>query len=333
MGDKIISVIVPVYKVEKYLRKCIDSIINQTYKNLEIILVDDGSPDNCGAICDEYTANDSRVKVIHKENGGLSSARNAGIDIASGDYIAFIDSDDYIDVNMIKTLYKKISDDNSDMAICNFSYVDENGKMIYEKNEYMPIKTEVISGRDILYNKLLEAKSWYWVIACNKIYKKSLFDGIRYPIGKLNEDEFIIHEIYFRCKKISCIETSMYYYVQRSNSIINGEYSVRRLDAIEAYLKRLNFVFINNFDSNIIYKYYLCYWGCLADSYKRANMNDRGYKLRYKELQKEYRCMYIGLMKRTSRIKNKVMLTLNYVSPYCAWKIMDILFSLRNKNR
>ena len=242
----IISVIVPVYKVEKYLQRCIESIINQTYKNLEIILIDDGSPDNCGIICDEYAKKDNRIKVIHKENGGLSDARNAGLDIATGEYIAFIDSDDYIALNMFETLHSLMIKDNSDIALCSYMYIDENGKKIESLNKQNPIKNEILSSFEAL-KKIGEHKSWYFVVAWNKLYKKEIFNNLRFPYGKINEDEFIIHKVFGKSKSISCVESMLYYYVQRSDSIMKQNYSIKNLALVEAYVDRAIYLYENDF--------------------------------------------------------------------------------------
>ena len=139
MENQLISIIVPIYNVEKYLKQCIESIISQTYRNIEIILVDDGSPDNCGKICDEYSQKDKRIIVLHKENGGLSDARNKGIDIAKGDYLTFVDSDDFVNIDYIEKLYNSIKFNNTKLAQCGISKVDENNEIIeklnYEKNQ------------------------------------------------------------------------------------------------------------------------------------------------------------------------------------------------------
>ena len=148
--DKI-SVIIPLYKVEKYIRGCIDSVISQTYRNLEIILVDDGSPDACGKICDEYAEKDSRIKVVHRKNGGLSAARNTGINFATGKYIAFVDGDDHIHPDMYSQLHFSILQSGADIAICNFLYVDESGKKIIDANKNMPIKTESLQRFLLFY--------------------------------------------------------------------------------------------------------------------------------------------------------------------------------------
>ena len=207
---KKISVIVPIYKVEKYIHRCIDSIINQTYKNLEIILVDDGSPDSCPRICDEYAKKDKRIKVIHKENGGLSDARNKGVDIATGDYIAFVDSDDYIHPNMYEVLIYELEKNNSDIALCKY-------KIVYEKSK---ITTE-IDGKFEVYslNNLQALDSMYgkdgvdFIVAWNKLYKKDLFNKIRYPVGKIHEDEYTTYKLLFASKNVIYIEYELYYFL------------------------------------------------------------------------------------------------------------------------
>lgn len=235
----LISVIVPVYKVEKYLDRCINSIINQTYQNLEIILVDDGSPDNSGVMCDEYAVKDSRIKVIHKKNGGLSDARNAGIEVAAGKYITFLDSDDYIHENMISLLYDRIIQDGSDIALCNAQYVDEYGNFIENKLRF--IDDCILSAHDAIENLVSGASTL--IVSWAKLYKREIFSGLRFPIGKIHEDEFIVHKLLKDGIVISCLKYRLYYYVQREGSIINSKYTVRNLDLIEALLDRVNHFF------------------------------------------------------------------------------------------
>jgi glycosyltransferase involved in cell wall biosynthesis len=231
-----ISVIVPVYNVEKYIRKCVDSICNQTYKDLEIILVDDGSTDNSGNICDEYKAKDSRIKVVHKNNGGLSDARNAGIEIAKGGYIAFIDSDDYIHERMYEVLMNNLEMTNSDISACEFVYKNEN---INEENILEIENLEIYSGKDVI--SLLWTDNVRTVVQWNKVYKKCIFDTIRYPIGRYHEDTFAIHHILSKCSKIVFTNQKLYYYVQHENSIMSVP-SRKRIDDVEAaYVDRIHF--------------------------------------------------------------------------------------------
>lgn len=191
--EELISVVVPIYNVEKYLQKCIDSILAQTYRHLEIILVDDGSPDNCGAICDNYAQEDGRVLVIHKKNGGLSSARNAGLEIAKGELIVFIDSDDWIDANYIEKLYDDISESGADVAVPAFCISFENGdcavdSRVKEVTTYS--KKEALEV--FLFNGYLTP------CVASKMWKKSLWQKIRCPEGKLFEDQYTTYKLLIR---------------------------------------------------------------------------------------------------------------------------------------
>lgn len=251
MND-LVSVIVPVYNVEKYLRKCIDSILGQTYENIEIILVDDGSLDNCPAICDEYAEKDKRITVIHKENGGLSSARNVGIDIANGKFISFVDSDDYVAKDMIETAYNAIIDQNADLCIFGIGWIYEDGNA-YDKVPSSPICNEVLTKEDV-FKKLVLNNSFYYVPACNKLYKKTIFDSIKFPEGRIHEDEFTVHYIFDACQKVVSIEKELYFYVQRDNSIMHTPFSLKKLDCVEAFIDRA--VFFANKHLNTYAEYY-----------------------------------------------------------------------------
>lgn len=233
LGEKI-SVIVPIYKVEQYLNRCIDSIINQTYTNLEIILVDDGSPDNCPKICDEYAKKDDRIKVIHKENGGLSDARNVGLDIASGNYIAFVDSDDYIELNMLESMMNDLIKNNVDLVVCNIRYILGDKKNVkYNENDRILNKYEAME--EYIKDGIIQAVAW------NKLYKRNIIGNMRYKVGKTNEDEFFTYKVINNAEKIYYNSNAFYNYLQRENSI-TGRYSIKRLDGVEACYERLNFV-------------------------------------------------------------------------------------------
>jgi len=199
--QKLISIIIPIYNVEKYLKQCIDSIINQTYINLEIILVDDGSTDNCGKICDEYGLKDNRIKVIHKQNGGLSSARNAGLDIAKGEYIGFIDSDDYVEKDMYENMYNTALKTNTKLVICNWS-VGNTGKWI--KNKNFPKKNILTSNEalDFFYNDM-----YVW----NKLYEKDIVQHLRF-IETFAQDVLYTFVAFKRVKNIACLNKHECYY-------------------------------------------------------------------------------------------------------------------------
>ncbi|MFR5264943.1 glycosyltransferase family 2 protein [Clostridium sp.] len=234
-----ISVIVPIYNVEKYLENCINSILNQSYKDFELILVDDGSPDNCGKICDDYAKKDSRIKVIHKKNGGLSDARNVGIEAAKGEYISFIDSDDWIHKDFYLTLFNALSSSNSDIAICNFLKVSNND--IKDKIINTNPTVETLSNLEVL-NDLYSDNYVNCIIACNKLYKTILFKDIKFPVGKIHEDEFTTPKVLFESNKIAIIDEPLYYYRQTPNSIMNREFNIANLSFLEAIENRLNFI-------------------------------------------------------------------------------------------
>jgi len=233
----LISIIVPVYNVEKYLCRCLDSILQQTYTNLEVILVDDGSLDNCPHICDKYAVRDNRVRVIHKTNGGLSSARNVGLDIANGEWVGFVDSDDWILPDMYEKLYSAAICENADLAICGYIYIDENN---IPSDGISLVKDEILEKSDA-FNKLIEKKSSFYVTAFNKIYAKKIFNNLRFPLDRLHEDEFTIHSIFNECRKIVAISDILYMYVQREDSIMHKKFSIKRFDYIDAIIERYNF--------------------------------------------------------------------------------------------
>lgn len=211
----LISIIIPIYKVETYLRQCLDSIVNQTYTHLEIILVDDGSPDNCPQICDEYAAKDKRIVVIHKENGGLSDARNTGLDICKGEYISFVDSDDWVETNYIEKLLLTLTNMQADMAISNHRQELTNGTFVYRSSQ----KEECLDKLEAL-NILVTKPPIQFVLAWGKLYKKELFFNLRFPKGKINEDQWTSYILFFLSKKIACTNAVLYHYIKRDDSIM-----------------------------------------------------------------------------------------------------------------
>ena len=236
VSDPLISVIVPVYNVDKYLSKCIDSIVAQTYSNLEIILVDDGSKDTSGAICDEYEKKDSRIRVIHKENGGLSDARNCGIAAARGDYIGLIDSDDYIDEDMYSTLYKLLAENNAQISMCGLYDVYESIPV----EQVSEIRTLCVSRTEAM-KMVLEAKT-VSVTAVNKLYERSMFDNVKYPVGRTAEDAFVILHLLELADRIAITNERKYYYFHRENSITTRSFSKKDFDAISAYEHNYQFI-------------------------------------------------------------------------------------------
>lgn len=224
-----ISVIVPVYNVEEYLEACVDSILSQTYKQLEIILVDDGSTDNSGIICDKLMTSDERIKVIHKKNGGLASARNAGLDICTGDYIGFVDSDDWIEKDMYEKLLDQCMTTNSDITCCGrILWFGES----YKKELYTLDSPEIWNAKEAIGRLLI----WDAVdsSACDKLFDKSLFLYCRFPEGRLHEDIFVMYKIFFEANRISHIGLPKYNYRQRVGGITRNKYTSKKLDMLDA---------------------------------------------------------------------------------------------------
>lgn len=238
MDCPLISIIIPVYNVERYLNKCLDSIINQTYNNLEIVLVDDGSTDRSGLICDAYAAKDNRVIVIHKENNGVSVARNIGLEHSHGELIGFVDGDDYVDRQMYELLLKRLKSDNSDMACCNYLQVDEEG-CEFTKDQQLPLKDECVAPQTAM--KRFVQWGCYYVAPWNKLYKRFIFEAVRFPVGKRYEDLAIIHKIVYQCCRISHINKPLYYYVRRKGSFTLEEFNLNELDFGEAFINIYKF--------------------------------------------------------------------------------------------
>lgn len=237
-----ISIIVPVYNVEEYLENCINSILNQTFKDFELILVNDGSTDKSLDICKHYKNIDDRIYIIDKKNGGLSSARNVGLDIAKGEYIAFVDSDDYIHPQMYEILYNVIIKNDADMSLCDFKKVfslNEN-LIFYDKSNDEFMKIEYLTNIESLH-RMNQNNGVVFVVAWNKLYKRELFNNLRYKEGIIHEDEYIVHRILYAAKKINYIHKELYFYMQRGGSIMNNRTDINRIDYWFALSDRIRF--------------------------------------------------------------------------------------------
>lgn len=235
MKNDLISVIVTIYNIEEYIEECIDSIINQTYKNLEIILIDDGSTDNSGKKCDEFAKKDNRIKVIHKKNGGVSDARNVGIDIARGAYIQFIDGDDYIEKDMIEFLYYNIQKYSADISICSNYIFDEEECIDKGQN-----KLYIYDRLEAIKETLIDEKicSYLW----NKLFKADLMKDIRFPKNRLFEDLLVFPKLVERASKIVLDDVAKYYYRQRTGSILHKQSKELRLAYINAALEVIEYL-------------------------------------------------------------------------------------------
>lgn len=318
----LISVIVPIYKVEPYLHRCINSIRNQTYPNLEIILVDDGSPDNCGRICDEYAQKDKRILVIHQENGGLSAARNSGLNRCSGEYIGFVDSDDCIHPEMYERLYKDICTYHTRLAFChaNMCYgsipeIDDKLPTEYKDKEYVILKS-------IIEN--------IWWSACTKLYERSLFETIRYPQGKTNEDYPITMYIYDMCDKIAINYNKLYNYCIRENSICTSPLNLRKFDQVDNTLEVMQYMEQKHpaWKPAAEFVFMTTLLKLLGMSIENT---EKQYIPKKQEIFNHIKCYYSSAIHNPYILfKQKIMLTSARISPLC-FKLLFRLYSIIQK--
>lgn len=227
MSSELISVIVPVYNVEKYIDKCIGSLLNQTYKNLEIFLVDDGSTDSSSGICDRYALSDPRIKVIHKENGGQSDARNVALDLISGEYVLFVDSDDFVESEYIEFLYALLKSCDADISICSSKFLNENYEVL--KKKVWKFEKKELNNREalfeLLHTKYFSCEPW------DKLFKSSLFEDIRFPKGKIFEDLGTVYKVFLKSSKVVFGNKAYYNYLCRNGSTMNDTFRISRLQS------------------------------------------------------------------------------------------------------
>lgn len=231
MKEPLISVIIPVYKVEHYLRRCLESVVGQTYKRLEIILVDDGSPDLCGAICDEYAAQDDRICVIHKANGGVSSARNAGLNACTGDWIGWVDSDDWIEPDMFAYMLGAAQAHDADIVVCSRYEHSKDSDKFRGWEQETPLDTENALGF-LLRNDVMQNFLW------DKLWRRQLFAGVRFPEGRTYEDIAVMHRLFEHAERIICLPEGKYHYWQRPGSIVGDVSLKNRLNHYAAAKER-----------------------------------------------------------------------------------------------
>ena len=284
-----ISVIVPVYKVEQYLAHCVESIFAQSFRDYDLVLVDDGSPDACPQICDDYARKDPRVVVIHKQNGGLSDARNAGIDWAmehsDSQWLAFVDSDDYLHPDYLKKLYDAAIRESADLVICDFVRVD-NDENIVEQAHSFPVFSS--DNKNELFSWLFS--NWRIVPAWNKLYHKRIFVQLRFAFGKIHEDEFAIHHVLFNCQNAVSIQDGLYYYRVRNNSIMTTENVGSKLDGLEALTERLEFLDgLHLLDTVVVSLDYLHSFNALKESMTSEE------RRRYNALTKRFASLYFTI--------------------------------------
>lgn len=313
--DEKISVIVPVYKVEKFLKRCVDSILDQTYENLEVILVDDGSPDASPLICDEYAIKDSRVSVIHQKNSGLSGARNAGIDKATGKYIAFVDSDDYIAPHMYETLWNNMVNYEAQISICRLQRFSGT---YYEGELESEIHISTYDNETALKNLHLEDGEMY-TVAYNKLYLRSLFKNVRYPVGRLNEDEFTTYKVIDKSNKIVITTEKMYFYYYNDNSITTGKKYLLSTDIFDALDERKEY-FIQARKPQIVKMIDRVYLDRIIARYRKAIESKEPRKHDKRFLKMTYKAKYSKYMDSVSGVGYRIF----YYSPSIYFALLKV---------
>lgn len=270
--DPTLSIIVPVYDVESFISQCVDSILNQTYADFELILINDGSPDKCGVICDDYALKDVRIKAIHKENGGLSSARNAGIEIATGRYLSFIDSDDFISTDYYKeNMEYLLANPQTDLLVSQYCRYDNfRNEVIFNRNREVKIHDEIV-------NYMLSSE--YLGTAWINIYRKDIFYHLRFPEGKIFEDGYILPEIVEKANNIYISNVGIYYYRSRENSIVNRRKSIKHWhEILETHIKQLDYCYrLSDKKRLFLGKYKVCHLALIYASIEYPSSNLKGY--------------------------------------------------------
>lgn len=316
-----ISIIVAVFNSEKYLPRCIESILAQTFTNYELILVNDGSTDNSGEVCDNYAGLDNRVKVIHKENGGTASSRNAGVDIAKGKYIGFVDNDDYINQFMFETLYSHAIKHSADIVVCDFLDVD-GSTSINTKTSYSNYNVVNLNNIEAL-NYIYTTEGVKFIVVWNKLYKRNLFKNIKYEVGKLHEDETVAHKLLYECEKITYLKTELYYYVNRKGSITNLPYNIRRFDGVYTLNDRVDF-FRNKNELDLHQKALKHYLQVFFYNYNTAKENLKDIDKELKKLKRTFDKNFISLLKHKGYdIGQKFYFVLFRISPSLYEFVLD----------
>lgn len=320
----LVSIIVPIYNVEEYLDSCINSIVNQTYENIEVVLVDDGSTDKCGAICDKWSKKDSRIKVIHKENGGISDARNKGINIAKGSFYVFVDSDDIVTNDMVETLMFYQQKYSSDIVQGMFKdFINEEDVIVDNEKA----KCTVINGIDAIKNMYDIKNGIRSTVVWNKLYKAELFKELRFPKGKIHEDEFTVYKLYYKSSKVILLDKIVYLYRKRPESTMGKGFNLNRFYWLEANEERIKFFEDNINDEMLIEKAIeeygnrvMEYHYLLNKHYKNDKKNSGILLDKAKDIKKRYlKCKNIG-------VKSKIKFTIWF---YCH----PIIYSVNRTRR
>lgn len=299
--DILVSIVIPIYNVGQYLKTCLDSVVRQSYGNIEIILVDDGSTDEGGGICDEYAELDNRVQVIHKANGGLSSARNCGMEIAKGAYIAFVDSDDFIHNRFVEILLSIAIGNDSDIAVGDFEvFINEDKCKDKELTDWQIEQAQVLNEKQLYDNDFIHKETTCLTVAWGKIYKRELFNDIIYPIGKINEDTHTTYRVMDKANRVVYLKEPLYFWRERADSISRGKFTTKQLSGLEALTEQ--FSYFNALKRQRYVEIVTdAWWDWFFYCYNR--MNEQG--IDYKEALKpfyEYMCNNIKYVKLTKSV-------------------------------
>lgn len=298
-----------------------ESITCQTYPKLEIILVDDGSPDNCYEIYNELQYKDCRIHVIQQENRGLSAARNVGLCASNGDFVIFIDSDDYISPYMIEKLVIASTLTNADFSFCNYVTVNEEGHRV-ETAAFFPDE-DYFDGRKVLERICLGEYHWFWSAVWNRLYKREFIMRFRFVEGRIHEDEFHLHEVLLDNPKIQAVKEELYYYRLRNNSIMRKGYSIKNYDRVEALLCRAEDMYQAGFATHVVLCVLMEALGELKKGYGVLDYSTEAIKTRYKSLLQRYRKMVIrcSITSGDIRLRDKIYNLAKTIDPYIIWKI------------
>lgn len=320
--NELISVIIPIYNAEKYLNICIQSVVEQTYKNLEIILVDDGSTDKSFEICDKWREKDYRIKILHQKNQGAAMAKNQGLDLACGELIAFVDSDDCIKKNMYEKLYRLMKYKQCDIVECNYQSFEND--IVYEKDtikEKIEICSNIKAMEYLIDNSKIKPVVW------DKLYKKNVISNIRFPKGRYIDDEFWIYKVVDKANKVGIINDKLYFYRQHQDSIMGRKYNIRRLDAVDAMKERMLYIRENKSElkdkATLSYIATIMYHYQCLDLYRKELDKDKRFRKkiykRLKELGKK------ELKKALTLVNSKYKLWYNLF-----WLCPDVTCRIRN---
>lgn len=322
MEKDVVSVIVPIYNIEKYIDRCVESIVAQTYQNLEIILVDDGSTDNSGLICDEWEKKDKRIEVIHKINGGLSDARNTGIEKSRGELVSFIDGDDEIDKEMYEKLVKVLYRNNADISMCRMKKIEPNRE--YPTREFLNDSDEIIfDGKEAMRFLLLDNID---CSVCLKVYRRKLFNELRFPFGKTNEDFAVLYKLFYRSKRIVYIQDILYFYYYRKQSITSSSFSIKQFDKLDNCLDMIAYISDNAPDIIDEARYYLLMQSMyLLKKLCLENMENQ-YDKRYKQLREI-------LQSNSNELLNSKYLTVKEKAMYLCLAWFPMLYKIIHRGR